>query len=105
MKFRYASFDQIKSIIDSGDYALRRIPKFKKIIVEKRHFDQYPDGKIVYLEDYKREMCVCQRKLKYGGKWFIVSETGSGRSINPFSISYLIKDIQTVFDYIKRTEK
>lgn len=100
MKLQYASFDQIKSIIDSGNYALRRIPEFEKIIVEKRHIDQYPDGKIIYLEEYKREMCVYLRKLKYGGQWLILSKTGSGRSINLFSESYLVKDIKKVFDYI-----
>lgn len=103
MQLKYASFDLVKSIIDTGNFALRRIPEFQNIIVEKRHLNEYPDGKIVYLDEYKREMCVCKRKLKYGGQWTIISKAGTAKSINIFSDQYLIKNINEVLQYINNT--
>ena len=56
--------------------ALRAIPEKVTEIYEVRHRDQYPDAKIVYLEDFKREMLVNERRPINAGKFIL--ETGLG---------------------------
>lgn len=62
--------DLEKIMVDYG-VVIRAIPKVCRDIIEKRHINEYPDGKIVYLEDFKREMLIIKRIPKNAGKFLL----------------------------------
>ena len=59
-----------KFMIDTG-VVISAIPKKSVSIVEKYHIDKFPNGKIEYLEEYKREMLIFEKVNKQGGKFTI----------------------------------
>lgn len=61
---------------------VRAIPKKIRCIVDKRHIDQFPDGKIVYMEEYKREMLVYYEFPQHGGQFLVTQCRGTNASVD-----------------------
>lgn len=50
---------------------IRAIPKVERSIVEPRHIKEHPDGKLVFLPEYNREMLVYERIPKHAGQFLL----------------------------------
>lgn len=90
-----------KIMIDNG-LAIRAIPIMRRIVVDIRHKNDFPDGHIEYLDEYKREMWVENRKNIHGGQFVVESNCGTQSSISfsgeKFydSIEELVAEYETV---------
>ncbi len=56
---------------------IKAIPEKVVSIFEKSHLDKYPNGRIQYLDKYKREMLVVETVPKNAGKFVIGVNTGN----------------------------
>lgn len=65
---------ELENIMVSHGVVLRAIPKTARSIYEKYHADKYPDGIIMYLEKYKREMLIVENIPKNAGKFIFECE-------------------------------
>lgn len=65
---------ELENIMVTHGVVLRAIPNKTTGIYEKRHIDQFPDGKIMYLEDFKRAMLVIEKIPKNAGKFILECE-------------------------------
>lgn len=72
---------ELENIMISHGIVLRAIPKIERSICEKRRANEFPDGKIEYLEEYKREMLVIERIPKYAGKFIFEYKQGTASTV------------------------
>lgn len=70
-----------KIMIENG-LAIRAVPIMKRIVVDLRHKGDFPDGHSQYLEEYKREMWVEERKNPHGGQFVVESDCGTKATIH-----------------------
>lgn len=61
----------LEAIMVENGLIIRAIPKKIRHAFEKEHFEDYPDGEIKYLDEFKREMLVVERTPKNAGKFVI----------------------------------
>lgn len=61
----------LETIMVKYGLAIRAIPETVQGVVEAYHKDLFPDGRIVYLEEYKREMLVFESRPRNAGKFVI----------------------------------
>lgn len=62
---------ELEKIMIEHGLVIRAVPKKVRSVFEKQHIDKFPDGKIEYLERYKREVLVVDQVPKNAGKFII----------------------------------
>ncbi len=50
---------------------IRATPNIVRDVLEARHINEYPDGKIVFLPEYKRNMLVVEKIPKHAGQFLV----------------------------------
>lgn len=70
-----------KVMIENG-LAIRAIPTTSKTVVEIRNKDRFPNGHAQYIEEYKREMWVDERKNNHGGQFVVECNCGTDKTVH-----------------------
>lgn len=85
---------------------IRAIPSILRVVVEPRHINDYPNGKIIYLPEYKREMLVAEYVPKHEGQFLvkICHHTNARVDFNGLKFYDTLEDAATVIAE-KPTEK
>ena len=73
---------KLQNIMVEKATSIRAIPKSVRDVVEARHKDQYPDGHLEYLDGFRREMWVYERRPKHGGQFIVESNCGMCSMVN-----------------------
>jgi hypothetical protein len=60
---------KLEQIMIAHGVVLRAIPEKIVSVIEVYHKDKYPDGRIEYIERYKREMLVVEKIPIHAGKF------------------------------------
>lgn len=96
---RATTLEDLQKIMVSNGLTIRAIPVKRRIVVELRHKNDFPNGTLQYLEEFKREMWVEERKNIHGGQFIVESNCGTNATIHfsgkkfYSSLEELIEDI------------
>lgn len=71
------TIQELEQIMIENAVTIKAIPKKVISVFEKSHLVEYPNGRIQYLEAYKREMLVVETIPKNAGKFVIGMNTGN----------------------------
>ncbi len=71
---------ELEQLMIDNALIIRAVPKKVVQVFEKSHLKDFPNGKIQYIEKYKREMLVVETVPKNAGKFLI------GRNLENSSI-------------------
>lgn len=72
---------ELEQIMVEYGVTLRAIPAEVYGIYETTHAEEYPDGQISYLEEFKREMLITKRIPKDAGKFILEYNCGTGKTV------------------------
>ena len=75
------TLQELEQVMIEYGIAIKAIPNKMKSVYEKSHINEYPNGYIKYLEEYKREMLIVEYEPKNAGKFVIVDNTGTSSSV------------------------
>ena len=64
---------ELEKIMKEKGLVIRAIPNEVKCIYDSYHIKDFPDGKLEYISQFDREMCVVMQKPKNAGKFMIES--------------------------------
>lgn len=83
---------------------IRAITEYERIVVEKRHVDQFPDAEIKFLPEFNREMLVGVKPHIHGGQ-FVVELVRHTCSTVRFKGRRFFKTLDEVADYLADLEE
>lgn len=95
---------ELESLMTRNGVAIRALPMSERIVVEKRHAEQFPNAEVKFLPEYKREMLVEERQLKHGGE-FVLELVKSSRSTVKFDGKRFFKSLDDVAEYLMGLEE
>lgn len=90
----------LQKIMVQNGLAIRAVPMMQRIVVDILHKNEFPDGHAEYLEEYKREMWVVNRKNIHGGQFVVESNCGTSAIIH-FSNKKFYNSIEELIADIK----
>lgn len=90
---------ELESLMIRNGAVIRALPKSMRIVVEKRHAEQFPNAEVKFLPEYKREMLVEERPLKHGGE-FVLALVKSSSSTVIFGGKRFFKSLDDVAEYL-----
>lgn len=93
------TLEQLESLLIQHSAVIRAIPKSVRIVVEKRHMEQFPNAEIKYLPEYRREMLVEERQTKHGGE-FALEIAKHTHSRVDFQGKRFFKSLTEVIEYL-----
>ena len=98
------TLQDLEAVMKEYNVVIRVVPEKVRSVVEARHIKDYPNGKIVYLEEYKREMCVSIDVPKNAGKFIysVVNHTCAGVQ---FNVNNTFNTIEELIDHVKTNVK
>ena len=64
---------ELEKIMKEKGLVIRAIPNEIKCIYDSYHISEFPEGKLEYIPQFNREMCVVMQKPKNAGKFMIES--------------------------------
>lgn len=92
--FANATLRELQAVMVKNRLAIRTIPMERTAIYEVRYANEHPDGRIVFLEEYGREMLVVRKKPKLAGKVFVKNTDESAiLRFNPLEAFDTIADV------------
>lgn len=62
---------ELETIMAKYGVAIRAIPEMARDVFDVRHKDKYPDGRVQFLPEYKRDMLVVERRPEHGGQFIM----------------------------------
>lgn len=93
------NLDILQKIMIEKGLSIRAIPMANRIVVELRHKDDFPNGHVQYLEEFKREMWVEERQNPHRGQFVVESNCGTRATVK-FSGKRFYNSLQDLFkDY------
>lgn len=75
------TFKELEALMVKHGAVIRAITENERIIVEKRHADQFPNAKIKFLPEFNREMLVEVKPCKHGGQFVLECIKHSGATV------------------------
>ena len=81
----------------------RAVPCMRYAILDKRHSKDYPNGSILYLDEYKREMLVVPMVPKHAGQFVVETNCGTS-SMTTFQGRAFFKTLEEIVDYLENME-
>lgn len=63
---------EMQEIMGKYGIVIRPIPKIRRLILEECYIKEYPNGEVVYLEEFKRHMCVVKETPKHAEEFLFV---------------------------------
>ena len=93
---------ELEALLRKHSAVIRFLPQKTKKIVEKRHKNQFPNGKIQYIESFHREMLVVEEEVlpNLAGK-ILLAENHTTNSTVTFSKELIFTSLEEVYDYLK----
>ena len=82
------TIEELERLMVEYGIVLRAIPTTVREILEVRHKDEYPDGKVVYLEEFHRDMLVVERVPKHAGEFLMECRQGTSEMVQFRRIFY-----------------
>ena len=95
---------ELEKIMVEHGLVIRVIPQKVRSILEKQHVDKFPDGKIEYLEKYKREMLVVEETPKNAGKFVIECVKHNYADVHFAGKNFYGSIEEAVEDFLKNNE-
>lgn len=83
--------------------SVRAIPETVRNVVELKHKDKYPGGRVEYIDSFKREMWVYERCPRHGGQFVVESKCGTGSMIR-FSGKRYYNSLEEVINDFTKTQ-
>ena len=90
---------ELERIMKEKGLVIRAIPNEIKCIYDSYHIKDFPDGKLEYISQFDREMCVVMQKPKNAGKFMIESVRHTYADVK-FNHSECFDTIQDAVNYI-----
>ena len=100
MRANITSLEALQNIMIEKGLAIRAIPLSSRVVVELSHQSEYPNGCAQYLEKFKREMWVEEKKNKHGGQFVVESYCGTGATVK-FAARNFYHSLEELIDDIK----
>lgn len=98
------NLELLQQLMIENGLAVRAIPPTRRIVVELRHKEEFPDGHAQYLEEFNREMWVEERINSHGGQFVVERNCGTSSTVHFSgkrfynSLSELIEDVKSCSD-------
>lgn len=92
--------ERLEQLMRKHAAAIRVVPCMSRAILEKRQSKDYPNGSILYLDEYEREMLVVPMVPKHAGQFVVETNCGTG-SITKFQGHAFFKTLEKVADYLE----
>lgn len=90
---------ELERLMVQHSVVIRAIPKSRRIIVEKRHAEEFPNAEIKYLPEFKREMLVEERENKHGGE-FVLEIAKHTHCRVDFTGKRFFKSLEEIIEYL-----
>lgn len=98
------NFKELESLMIKHGAVIRAITENERIIVEKRHADQFPNAEIKFLPEFNREMLVEVKPHKHGGQFVLECVKHSGATVK-FSGNRFFESLNEVAEYLASLEE
>ena len=95
---------ELEKILIEHGVALRAIPAEMYEVYEKAHAEKFPDGQIIYLDEFKRKMLVRKRTPQNAGKFVFEYNCGTGCMVR-FSGQQYYDSIEEAIGSLLRLER
>ncbi|MBQ3011261.1 MAG: hypothetical protein IJA20_02925 [Methanocorpusculum sp.] len=95
---------ELEEIMVEHGVVLRAIPMKVTGIYEVRHRKQFPNARVEYLEDFKREMLIDERVPINAGKFIFESNQGTGNMVK-FYANRFYDSIEDAMDGLLKNTK
>ena len=95
--------EELEILMVKHGIALRAIPQRVQDILEVHHKDKFPDGKIVYMDDFHREMLIVESIPKHAGE-FLMECRQETSSMVVFQRNFYKSINMAVIDLPRRTQ-
>lgn len=92
---------ELEEIMVSHGVALRAIPRKVTGIYEVRHQSQFPNARVEYLEDFKREMLIDERVPKNAGRFIFEAHQGTGSLVKFYANKFYDSIEEAIADLLK----
>lgn len=92
---------QMQEIMTTYGLVIRTVPNQVTSILDERHKNKFPDGKIKYLEQYGREMLIVKTIPEHAGKFLIESVNDTGRIVRFSPGKYFDSVEDAINDFMK----
>ena len=89
----------LEKIMVRDNICIRAVPQKITSIIETRHIDMFPEGKIIYLPDFKREMLVIEETPANPGTFVFEKLKGKNGTVR-FSPKIFYKSLTDMLDDI-----
>lgn len=89
----------LEKIMKEKGLVIRAIPNEVKCIYDSYHIKDFPEGKLEYISQFDREMCVVMQKPKNAGKFMVASAKHTYMDVK-FNHSEYFDTIQDAINYI-----
>lgn len=90
---------ELEKIMKEKGLVIRAIPNEVKCIYDKYHIKDFPEGKLEYIEQFGRMMCVVMQAPKNAGKFMVESAMHTYYDVK-FNHSQYFDTIQDAINYI-----
>ena len=90
---------ELEKIMKEKGLVIRAIPNEVKCIYDSYHIKDFPEGKLEYISQFDREMCVVMQKPKNAGKFMIESAKHTYMDVK-FNNTEYFDTIQDAINYI-----
>ena len=101
---RKMTFKELEALMVKHGAVIRAITENERIIVEKRHADQFPNAKIKFLPEFNREMLVEVKPCKHGGQFVLECIKHSGATVK-FNGNHFFGSLDEVAEYLAGLEE
>lgn len=90
---------ELEALMVKYGVAIRAIPEYERLVVEKRHADQFPNAEVRFLPEFNREMLVEEKRLAYGGQFVLECVRHTGSTVK-FTGSRFFNSLDEVAEYL-----
>lgn len=70
---KLSDLGRFEALMRKHSLVIRTVPELEQHVFETKHKDRYPDGKIQYVEEYKRDMLVVKKIPEHAGEFIACS--------------------------------
>lgn len=94
---------RLEELMKKHNLVIRVVPEKITSIYERYHKDKFPQGELVYLEKYKREMLVVVKTPKNAGKFMVSCYNGLSAHIE-FDAEKVYNSIEEIIEEYEKKE-
>lgn len=91
---------ELEALMVKHGAVIRAITESERIVVEKRHADQFPNAEVKFLPEFNREMLVDVKSHAHGGQ-FVLECVRSTNSMVNFTGRRFFKSLNEIAEYLE----